>query len=54
MFDVVVERVAVADAVKGKSGGGWNELGQVCVGRTKPAAYFLGEEGMPLPPIRER
>jgi hypothetical protein len=34
MFDVVVERVAIADALKGKSSGRWNELGQVCVGQT--------------------
>jgi hypothetical protein len=34
MFDVVVKPVAVADAVKGKSGGRWNELGQVCMGQS--------------------
>ena len=45
MFDVVVERVAVADALKGKSGSRWNEFGQFCVGRTKPATHLLGKEG---------
>ena len=44
MFDVVVERVAVADALKGKSGGRWNDS-QVCVRRTKPVTHLLGKEG---------
>ena len=45
MFDVMVERVAVAYALKGKSSGRWNELGQVCVRRTKPIAHLLGKKG---------
>ena len=49
MFDVVVERVAVADALKGKSGSCWNEfvsgawvepnLPLICSARKEPNAF---------------
>src|SRR3974390_2794903 len=45
MLDVVIEGVAVADAFQRKPGGRWNGLGELGVGRAKPAAHLLGKEG---------
>ena len=39
-----VDLATVADALKGKSGGRRNKLGQVCVGRTKPAICLARKE----------
>src|SRR6516164_10183700 len=45
MFDVVVERVAVADTVKCKPGKSRNEFCQSDIRRSKPAVQLLGEVG---------
>src|SRR6516164_689294 len=45
MFNVVVERVAVADTVKCKPGKRWNEFCQTGLGRAEPAVQLLGEVG---------
>jgi hypothetical protein len=37
VLDVVVERVAIADAFQRKSGDGWDKLGQLGFGRGKTA-----------------
>src|SRR5262245_46624472 len=46
MFDVVVERVAVSDALKRQASDRWNDLGQLRLSRVKPAAQ-LGEQEIP-------
>jgi hypothetical protein len=45
MFDVVIESVAVGDAIKGKPSCRLNDFGQICVCRAKPATHAGGEEG---------
>src|SRR5262245_17304496 len=44
MFDIVVECVAVPDALDRKPGHGWNKLSQTRMRGSKPASHVRGEK----------
>ena len=45
MLDIMIESVAIADAVKRKPGRGRNEFGQTRLRRTKSTVHMIGEVG---------
>jgi hypothetical protein len=44
MFDIVIEGIAVSDALERKSRQGWNKLGQTRMRRPEPAIHVRGKK----------
>ena len=44
VFDVVIQRIAVADAFQRKLCREWQQFGELGMGRAKPAARFRSQE----------
>src|ERR1039457_37751 len=45
MFDIMIERIAITDALKSKPSDRRNELGQACLRRSKAAGQMRGKKG---------